>query len=496
MAKDIGKEKFVYEQFQDPERDAFISGTFPSDFAWGCATAAYQIEGGHDADGKGEGAWDAFCRIPDKILNGHTGDVACDSYHKIDDDVKLLKDLGVSHYRLSLSWPRILPSGFVTDVNQAGVSYYHKLLDALAAANIQPMVTIHHFDLPKALDDLGGWHNELMAVYFNQYADFCFKEFGSKVKLWITINEPKVFAVYGYDFGKFPPGWTHVGSGTYRAVSIMLKGHAMAYRTYDMKYRSTQEGQVSIAFNSFWSQPKTDSDADEAAAERFRQFELGGLAQPIFVDGDTPKSVRETIAKKSSQAGLLCSRLPPFTEEERELLKNSADFFALNYYSTRLVSNREVDPQSLLLPDIYADFDAEESFDPSFPRACSEWLYSAPWGFRKLLNWIKKNYGNVKIYITENGFSDEDGPMNLEDEDRIKYYKAHINEMLKARLLDGVDVRGYFAWSLMDNFEWAEGYRERFGLHHVDFNDPQRPRRAKASAKVYAKIVKDNGFPE
>lgn len=425
--------EYVYDEFQDPERDAFIKGTFPPGFAWGCATAAYQIEGGHDADGKGLGAWDAFCRIPDKILNGDTGDIACDSYNKMDDDVALLKELGVTHYRFSLSWPRILPSGFVSEVNEAGVRYYHKLLDALAAANIQPMVTLHHFDLPQSLNNLGGWHNELMAVYFNQYADFCFREFGGKVKLWITINEPKVFAVYGYEFGKFPPGLTQCGSGAYLAVSIMLKGHAMAYRTYDSKYRSTQKGQVSIALNCFWSQPKTSSEADEAVAEKMRQFELGSMAHPIFVDGDVPKSLKETIDKKSHDEGLLCSRLPTFTKEEKELLKNSADFFSLNYYSTRIVNYREPTQQSLLMPNFYSDCDLEESFDQSYPRACSEWLYSAPWGFRKLLNWIKKNYGNVKIYITENGFSEADGPINLEDEDRIKYYKAHINEMLKGR---------------------------------------------------------------
>lgn len=495
MTQPANNTQYIYHQFNDPERDAFISGTFPEDFAWGCATAAYQVEGGYDADGKGEGVWDAFSHLDGKIFNNHTGDVACDSYNKIDEDVQLLKNLGVSHYRFSLSWARILPTGFVNEVNQAGVQYYHKLLDALAVANIKPMVTIHHFDLPKSLDNLGGWHNELMAVYFNMFADFCFREFGSKVKLWLTINEPTVFAILGYEFGRFPPGWTHLGSGAYRAVSVMLKAHAMAYRTYDTKYRKSQGGLVSIALNSFWDEPKTDSDADKAAAERFQQFELGSVAKPIFVDGDIPDVMKEYVDRKSRQLGLLCSRISSFNEDERQLLKGTADYFALNYYSTRIVNHKDYDPQSLLVPSIFSDYDVEESWDKSFPRAFSEWLYSAPWGFRKLLNWIKKNYGDVPIYITENGFSEEDGPMDLNDTERVKYYKSHINEMLKARLLDGVNVQGYFAWSLMDNFEWMEGYNHRFGLHHVDFNDPERPRRAKASSKVYAKIIKDNGFP-
>ncbi|XP_071476152.1 cytosolic beta-glucosidase-like [Diadema antillarum] len=487
--------EFVFQDiFNDPERDSLLHGTFPEGFIWGASTAAYQIEGAWDEEGKGPNVWDVFTHIPGKTHQDQTGDVACDSYHNYQRDIEMLQELGLTHYRFSLSWARIFPTGFTIQANEAALKYYHAVIDGLLAAGIQPAVTLYHFDLPHVLEEIGGWENEMMALYFQAYADFCFNEFGDKVKLWFTINEPKVIAIQGYEAGIFAPGKTRPGYGTYRAVHTMIKAHARAWHTYDQKYRPQQGGKISIVFNSFWSEPADpNSAADRAAADRMRMFELGSVANPIFGNGDYPDVVKQAVANLSALQELTVSRLPVFTEQEKLLIKGTADFFGLNHYSTRFVAHKEAifNP----VPTVFDDMQAEFSSDPAWPQAASEWLKVVPWGFRGLLNWVKENYGDVPIYVTENGVSEPDGPMNLDDELRCKYYRAYLNEALKASKVDGVNLRGYFAWTLMDNFEWASGFSERFGLYHVDFNDPARTRRAKKSAATFAQIVKENGFP-
>ncbi|XP_033626286.1 cytosolic beta-glucosidase-like [Asterias rubens] len=481
---------FIFDAFQDPQRDTFLIGNFPDDFLWGVATASYQIEGAWDVDGKGPSIWDSFSHSKGKVYQNQTGDIACDSYNKIQRDVEMLKELGVKAYRFSISWSRILPTGTLESFNQAGVDYYRRVLTALEAAGIEPMVTLYHWDLPQALQDIGGWENEMMAVYFSDYADICFREFGEKVKLWITFNEQIVFTVFGYELGMHAPGLKHSGYGAYKAAHTSIKAHANAWHIYDKKYRSKQGGKVSIVFNSDWFEPKTDSYGDQLAAKRMSDLYMGWLAHPIFVNGDYPVIMKEYVANVSRLQGLTTSRLPTFSESEKRLIAGTFDFFGLNHYTTSYVNHKSTAHPRIA--SFMLDYDMEISKDDAWPKAASSWLSIVPWGMRRLLGWIKEHYGDVPIYITENGMSQSE--MDIKDELRVKYFKAYINEVLKAHLIDGVNIKGYFAWSLMDNFEWAEGYREKFGLYEVNFDDPERPRTPRESAKTFAGIIKNNGF--
>nr|XP_006820739.1 PREDICTED: lactase-phlorizin hydrolase-like [Saccoglossus kowalevskii] len=490
---DTHKSGFVYEEFQNPDRDRAITGTFQQGFAWGAATAAYQIEGAWDEDGKGTSIWDTFSHHEGNIYGNHNGDIACDSYHKIYQDVELMKQLGLTHYRFSISWPRILPDGTNKAINQAGIDYYRELIDALLEANIKPMVTLYHWDLPQALQDIGGWENDMIVVYFNQYADVCFREFGDKVKLWITLNEPYVVAVAGYEEGRFAPGFAHQGTTVYRVGHNLLKSHGAAWHTYDAKYRKSQRGVVGISLNSRWVEAETGSAMDSKAADRFLQFKLGWFANPIFGNGDYPEIMKTKIANKSRAQGLTSSRLPSLSKEERLLLSGSADFLGINYYTSKKIRHQET---KLFPPGYESDMDVLSWLDDAWPKSGADWLRHTPWGLRKLLQWMKEEYSNPVIYITENGVPEHsDTQAMLNDTWRSKYYLSHINETLKAWKLDGVNIAGYFAWSLLDNFEWADGYATRFGLHFVHFDDPDRRRQQKASAKVYAEIIRNNGFP-
>ena len=422
---------FIYKQFTDPKRDTFVYGTFPQDFAWGVATAAYQIEGAWDADGKGPSIWDTFTHN-NRSYKQQNADIACDSYNKIDEDVALMKKLGVSHYRFSLSWPRILPTGFVNNVNQKGTEYYHKLLNALHDANIEPMVTLYHWDLPQALQDMGGWENEMMANYFAAYADLCFQLYGDKVGLWITFNEPTIFSLFGNEIGGDAPGLKHNGYGAYRVGHTVIKAHAKAWHIYDQKYRKEQGGKISIVLHGNWFEPKNpDSEFDVASAVKAREIELGWFANPIFGNGDYPDIMKEQIANNSRYQQLSVSRLPEFTDDDKLMIEGTFDFFGLNHYTTNQIEHKPTVNQHFA--SFFMEFNAEMSQDKeSWPEpAGSPWLYPVPWGLRKLLNHIKTSYGDVPIYITENGFSEGEGPLNTKDVARINYYKAYINEALK-----------------------------------------------------------------
>ncbi|XP_032801046.2 lactase/phlorizin hydrolase isoform X1 [Petromyzon marinus] len=474
------------------ERDEFVYGVFPSEFTWSAATSSYQVEGAWDADGKGPSIWDDFAHRPGNIDNGDTGDVACDSYHKIAADVYMLRALRVTHYRFSVSWPRVFPTGRLGSLNPAGVRYYDELIDALLDAGISPVVTLYHWDLPQALQDIGGWQNESLVELFHDYADFCFAQWGDRVKFWITFNEPYVVSWLGYGVGAFAPGIWDPGYAPYRVAHTIIKAHARAYRNYESRYRREQRGVVSITLSTEWAEPKNPADLrDVAAADRFLQSIVGWFAHPIFKNGDYPDALKWQVGNKSALLGLNESRLPSFTDDERRLIQGSADVFCINGYTTRLVSHamRPFDP-----PSYEHDRDSLEETDPSWPSSAAEWLRPVAWGMRRLLGWVAAEYGPLPVYITENGVASE-YLSGKDDPDRIQFYETYINEALKASTVDGVDLRGYTAWSLMDNFEWASGYSMRFGMHHVDFSHPSRPRTPKRSAHVYAAILNANGFP-
>ncbi|XP_070575582.1 cytosolic beta-glucosidase-like [Ptychodera flava] len=494
-AQDSEDPVFVYPDiYNDPERDAFYYASFPDGFAWSSATSSYQIEGGWDADGKGENIWDAFSHEAGNVDDGDTGDVACDSYNKWQKDIELMTNLNLKNYRFSISWARVLPNGTADHVNEAGVEYYNTLINDLIAAGIEPYVTLYHWDLPQALvDSYGGWLGDEIVDDFGDYARLCYDRFGDRVKYWITLNEPWVVAQNGYEYGEHAPGNTGAGVEAYVVSHNLIRSHARAWHVYDDDFRAEQNGVVGITFNSDWFEPENRSDPIHLeASERMMQFMLGWYAHPIFL-GDYPDVMKSRIADLSEQQNLPDSRLPLFTNDEVEYVKETSDFFGLNHYTSRLVNNDTND--ELNPPSWDKDCGVNRFTGENWPRAESNWLYVVPWGIRRLLAWIKNEYNDPPIYVTENGFSTADID-ELDDVDRVNYYRSYINEVLKAIDIDEADVRAYTAWSLMDNFEWARGYRERFGMHYVDFTDDERPRTQKASAQEYMKIVAANGFLE
>lgn len=454
--------------------------SFPAGFLWGTATSSYQIEGGHDVDGKGPSIWDAFCRIPGRIRNGDTGDLACDHYHRFREDVALIKELGFKAYRFSISWPRLLPAGTLErgSVNEAGVGFYSELIDALLKNGIEPWVTLYHWDLPLALQfESDGWLGTATADAFTAYADLCFERFGDRVKRWITFNEPWVTAVQGHGMGTMAPGRIS-NSEPYVAGHHQLLAHAKTVALYRERY-ARQQGMIGITNNCDWREPRGDSPEDRAAAQRAMEFFLGWFADPVW-KGDYPQVMKEFAGNK----------LPAFTEEEKAMLKGSSDFFGLNTYSTQYAEHARDTGDG----GFFADQGVTLSVDERWELTDFNWAV-VPWGCRKLLEWIRDRYDNPPIYITENGcsFDDPPGPDGaIRDTRRIEFYEGYLKACQEA-IEHGVNLKGYFAWSLLDNMEWAEGYSQRFGLVHVDRQTLRRT--PKDSARWFTETVRANAIP-
>uniref|UniRef100_A0A671PTB2 beta-glucosidase n=1 Tax=Sinocyclocheilus anshuiensis TaxID=1608454 RepID=A0A671PTB2_9TELE len=467
-------------------------GTFPEGFHWGVSSSAYQVEGGWNADGKGPSVWDTFTQKPGNIPNNDNGDVACDSYNKIDADLYMLRALKVKTYRFSLSWSRIFPNGYKSSHNQKGVDYYDRLIDGLIANNIAPMVTLYHWDLPQALQDISGWDNLEMINIFNEYCDFCYATFGDRVKFWITFNEPQTIAWSGYGLGQIPPNVKQPRDAPYRVAHNLLKAHAQVYHTYDEKYRASQGGLVSISLNAEWAEPlDINVPREVVAADRALQFQLGWFAHPIFKNGDYPDAMKWQVGNKSELQGLPNSRLPSFTDEDKAFIQGTADVFCINTYTTKVV--RHVTSR-LNIESYETDQDVEkDNADGSENTAVNE-QKAVAWGLRRLLNWLKEEYGDPEIYITENGVATGTA-ITVDDTDRIFFLKTYVDEALKAHNLDGVRVKGYIASSLMDSFEWLKGNTIGYGLHYVNFKLSSRPRTPKRSAHLYFDIMRNNGFP-
>ncbi|CAH1108409.1 unnamed protein product [Psylliodes chrysocephalus] len=457
--------------------------SFPSNFLFGVASSAYQIEGGYNADGRGESVYDFYThKNPEKFDNSSNGDITCDSYNQWRKDVKLLIELGVDFYRFSISWSRILPNGYANKINQAGVKYYNDLIDELIANGIQPMVTINHMDLPMSLQHLGGWTNTVISDHFMNYAKILFENFGDRVKHWITINTTSM----GYNDDIFPPYMNQPGIADYLAIRVMVLSHAKVYRLYQKEF-SEQKGKIGLVVDTRWFEPVSSSEEDIRAAEIVMEFEVGIYLNPFFhPNGDFPEVVKKRVEMISKIEGYPQSRLPSFTPDEIDFIKGSCDFIGTNLYTSFLVENRE---DSLFnTTSIQRDEGAKVFQDASWKKSASDWLTVYPEGAQKALRWIKEKYNSPEIIITENGFSDLGG---INDDDRIDYLRTYLKAILRAIYIDKVNVRGYAVWSLMDNFEWASGYREKFGLYSVDFNDLSRPRTKKKSATWYQNVIKE-----
>nr|KAG5708127.1 hypothetical protein BaRGS_002863 [Batillaria attramentaria] len=413
------------------DRDEFLYDHFPDDFMWG----------------KGPSIWDTFAH-QGRLASRQTGDVACDSYHHITEDVQMLKTLGVQHYRFSIAWSRVLPDGTPHSLNMLGVQYYNNLIDALLAANIQPMVTLYHWDLPQALQDRGGWMDSAIIDHFDNYARVCFEQFGDRVVSWL-----------GHGIGIFAPGIHDPGVGVYTVAHNIIRSHVKAYHTYRQHFQDRFHGKVGITLDIEWKEPLTLRQEDRYAADRAIMFKLGWFGNPIYGSGDYPEVMKRYVGEKSRRQGYTQSRLPAFTEEEKRMNKGAYDFLGINHYTTNLISDHP-DPNSDV--NYEHDQDMESRMDTCWPDTEASWLKVNPWGLRYILNWVKERWGNPPVYITESGRPDENGEHDI---NRIYYYRNYTNEMLKAIKLDGCNVKGYTAWSLMDNLEWTSGYYAHFGIY-------------------------------
>ena len=454
---------------------------FKNDFVWGTSTSSYQIEGAAFEDGKGPSIWDAFVQIPGKTNQGEHAEISCDFYHHYREDIALMAKLGIKAFRFSFSWPRILPSG-TGKINPKGIRFYSDMIDCLLEHGIEPYATLYHWDLPLELQMAhDGWLNPEITNSFAEYAEVCFKHFGNRVKNWITINEPWVVAILGYGQGVFAPGRVSK-TEPYLVAHNELLAHAKAVQIYREKYQAEQKGKIGISLNCDWREPLTDTPEDQQAAQRALLFFAGWFADPIWF-GDYPEEMRSRIGHK----------LPQFTPEEKAILIGSSDFFGLNHYTTMFAANsKDADPERSVYGNggISEDQEVDLSVDPAWKTTSMNWAI-VPWGFSKLLEWIDQRYSHPEIIVTENGMSNIDQVIDgqVNDSPRIDFIRSYLEACHEA-IENGVNVSGYFAWSLLDNFEWALGYQQQFGLVHVDMETLTRT--PKASAFWYSELIKNN----
>ncbi|XP_043692665.1 beta-glucosidase 13-like [Telopea speciosissima] len=475
----------------------FSRSSFPSGFIFGATSSAYQYEGAAKEGGRSPSIWDTFTHEhPDKIADHSNGDVAIDFYHRYKEDVSLIKDMGMDAYRLSISWPRLLPYGNLSGgVNKVGIQYYNNLINELQSNGIQPFVSMFHFDVPQALEDnYGGFLNPHIIEDFQDFAELCFKEFGDRVKHWITLNEPAVF-ILGYSQPTCPPGRCSKSVGDcsagnsatepYLVAHHLLLAHAAAVKLYRDKYQTSQKGKIGITLNSHWTVPFTDNNSDVDAAQRSLDFVYGWFISPLTF-GYYPKSMSTTLK----------NRLPKFSNNQVQMVKGSYDFLGLNYYTAYYVTNDDLckDVNSTYNTDSCSKQLQERNGIPIGPSTGSPWLRVYPQGICELLQYTKREYNNPEIYITENGVSElNNSTLTLEealkDEWRIDSYKHHLQFVNKA-IDNGVNVKGFFVWSLLDNFEWSFGYTVRFGIYYVDYKDGLK-RYPKHSATWFKKFLQN-----
>ncbi|KAJ4336124.1 hypothetical protein N0V95_008703 [Ascochyta clinopodiicola] len=474
----------------DTSPDLALKSVLRKDFHWGFATAAAQVEGAWNKDGKGESIWDKFCHTPGKVKDGSTNEDATRAYDLYKEDVALMKSFGVTAYRFSLAWSRIIPLGGADDpINEQGVQYYNNLIDELIANNITPFVTLFHWDTPQALEDrYGGMLNQLKYTPdFLRYARLCFSRFGDRVKHWITYNEPGVYTLAGYAAGVHAPARSSFrdrnaegdsSTETFIVAHTEIVTHARAAKIYREEFKPRQKGVIGITLHGNYSEPwDVNNPKDVEAAQRAREFEIAWFADPIYGSGDYPASMRAQLG----------SRLPTFTAEEQSLVKGSSDFYGMNTYTTFFVKHRteEADINDHL--GNIEKLDTNSEGKSRGPESDTYWLRTAPEGFGKLLRWIWNRY-HVPIYMTENGTTAKGehvaAPPSkevLDDTFRLEFFHGYLRELAQA-VRDGVDVRSYFGWTFTDNWEWAAGYEDRFGATWVDFESPEKTRYPKRSA--------------
>ncbi|XP_047062186.1 probable inactive beta-glucosidase 14 [Lolium rigidum] len=466
----------------------------PSEFLFGTSTSAYQIEGAYLEGKKGLSNWDVFTHKQGTIKDGSNGDIAADHYHRYMEDIELMHSLGVNSYRFSIAWTRILPRGRFGDVNPDGVAFYNAIIDALVQKGIQPFVTIFHYDTPHELEErYGGWLSPEIKKDFGYFAEVCFKMFGDRVKFWVTMNEPNLLAKFSYMDGRYPPGRCSKPFGRcafgnssiepYIAGHNMILSHANAVSIYRKNYQEKQGGFIGISVYTRWYEPLRNSTIDLLAVERAISFNIPWFLDPIIL-GDYPPEMRR----------ILGSNLPQFTLKQRKKLHvTKLDFIGLNHYSTWYVKDCIFSPCELdpLDGDARVVSLAERDGVLIGKETGMPYIYDVPRGMEEVVVYYKQRYNNTATYITENGYpqaSDIDMSANdfTSDKGRINFISGYL-KFLASAIRKGVDVRGYFVWSLLDNFEWTSGYTARFGLYHVDFKTQKRT--PKLSAEWYRNFL-------
>ena len=439
---------------------------FPEGFLWGCATSAYQIEGSPLADGAGPSIWQRFAHTPGLTHNGDTGDVACDHYRRYAADVALMRSLGMQAYRFSIAWSRILPAGKGA-VNTAGLDFYDRLVDALLANRITPIVTLFHWDLPAALDDLGGWLNRDIAGWFANYAEIVFRRLDDRVPRWATLNEPWVVADGGYLHGALAPGHRNRFEAPIASHHLMLS-HGAAVEVY----RAVGRHQIGLVVNLEPQTPASQDPADLAAANRVDAYMNRQYLDPALL-GHYPDEMAEIFG----------DAWPRWPERDLALIRQPIDFLGVNYY-TRSVRRHDAAVWPLRAAAVK---------QPRSTYTETAWEV-VPAALTELLLWVRGRYGNLPIYIMENGAAFYDPPVTesarVHDPLRVSYLRAHLRAA-HAAIAGGVDLRGYMVWSLLDNLEWSLGFSKRFGIVHVDFATQQRT--PKDSARYYARVIASHG---
>ncbi|CAL5873614.1 uncharacterized protein PFLUO_LOCUS7895 [Penicillium psychrofluorescens] len=457
----------------------------PADFEWGFATAAYQIEGAVDEDGRGKSIWDTFCHLEPTRTKGASGDIACDHYHRYEEDLDLLSRYGGKAYRFSISWSRIIPLGGRNDpVNEAGIAFYDRLIDALLARGIVPWATLYHWDLPQKLHDrYGGWLDvEESQLDFERFAKICYERFGDRVKNWITLNEPWIVSIFqdkGYATGGNAPGRSSINPQSsegntatepWTVGKALIMSHARAVALYNKKFRGTQKGRIGISLNGDFYEPwDSEDERDKMAAERRMEFHIGWFANPICLAQDYPICMREQLG----------DRLPAFTEADFALLREAKmDFYGMNYYTSQFARHRDEPASETDFLGNLIELQENKQGVPVGEPSGVHWLRSTPDLFRKHLTRVYRKYG-LPIYVTENGCPcPEEDKMTrteaVEDTYRIRYFQDHLDAVGLSRTEDGSDIKGYFAWSLMDNLEWSDGYGVRFGVTFTDYKTLER----------------------
>ena len=440
---------------------------FPKTFLFGTATASYQIEGAANEDGRGESIWDRFSHTPGKTLNGDTGDVACDHYHRVDQDISLMTALGAKAYRFSIAWPRIVPDGDGA-VNQAGLDFYSKLVDKLLAAGLQPWPTLYHWDLPQSLEDrFGGWRSRKTSEAFARYSGIVVRHLRDRVKRWMTMNEMPCIINLGYEIGKHAPGARESRAVVNQIQHNVLRGHGLSAMA--IRQHGGRGVKVGLAHNASCRVPVIETEANIRAAELSFRDHNGPLLDPM-VNGRYPE---KWLAKQAADAPLV---------EPNDLaeISQKLDFCGLNVYTghfTEAANN--------------ADGYRTIAHPPSYPAGFLNWLWHVPQSLYWCARFMNGLYGLGPLYVTENGCAVADNPTpegEILDMDRLHYYRIYLQALARA-IREGYPVKGYFAWTLMDNYEWAEGYGARFGIYYNDFKTQER--RPKMTAKFLAETFRE-----